>query len=159
MQPKSLKNAVPAGELPDLVRAVAAAFAELDQPRVEQEVAIESVPAVPVKKSVTRDHIICLEDGKKFRSLKRHLDAVYGMTPNEYRARWGLPKDYPMVAPGYSEHRSALARSFGLGRLAAKPPAMTKEIPQAPKEQSDFGTPAMTTEVIQDTTETIQGAA
>jgi predicted transcriptional regulator len=76
-------------------------------------------PAVPVKRSVFPDYIVCLEDGKKLKMLKRHLQSAYGMTPDEYRARWGLPPDYPMVAPDYAAVRSALAREIGLGRKAA----------------------------------------
>lgn len=73
-------------------------------------------PAVPVKKSVFPDYIVCLEDGKKMKLLKRHLQTAYNMTPQEYRERWGLPIDYPMVAPGYAERRSAIAKSAGLGK-------------------------------------------
>jgi predicted transcriptional regulator len=72
-------------------------------------------PAVPVKKSVTPEHIICLEDGKKLKMLKRHLKTAYNMTPEEYRERWGLPSDYPMVAPNYARQRSRLAKDIGLG--------------------------------------------
>ena len=81
------------------------------------------IPAVPIRKSVTPDAIICLEDGKKFKSLKRHLNTAYGLTPDQYRVKWGLPADYPMVAPAYAEARSALAKSMGLGRKAAAGPA------------------------------------
>ncbi|WP_376989436.1 MucR family transcriptional regulator [Bosea sp. R86505] len=77
------------------------------------------IPAVPIRKSVTPDAIICLEDGKKFKSLKRHLNTSYGLSPEQYRVKWGLPADYPMVAPAYAEARSALAKSMGLGRKAA----------------------------------------
>ena len=73
-------------------------------------------PAIPVKKSVTNDFIICLEDGKKFKSLKRHLRTQYNMSPEEYREKWGLPPDYPMVAPAYAKARSALAKQMGLGQ-------------------------------------------
>jgi MucR family transcriptional regulator, transcriptional regulator of exopolysaccharide biosynthesis len=73
-------------------------------------------PAVPIKRSIQGDFIICLEDGLKFKSLKRHLRSAYGMTPEEYRSRWGLPHDYPMVAPNYAAHRSKLAKAIGLGR-------------------------------------------
>ena len=90
-----------------LVRAPAAA-AEPEKPNL--------VPAVPIKKSVTPDYIISLEDGKKFKSLKRHLSGSYGLTPDEYRTKWGLPRDYPMVAPNYAKARSELAKSLGLGR-------------------------------------------
>ena len=79
------------------------------------------VPAVPIRKSVTPDYIVSLEDGRKFKSLKRHLAGTYGMTPDEYRSKWGLPRDYPMVAPNYAKARSELAKSMGLGRKAAAP--------------------------------------
>lgn len=72
-------------------------------------------PAVPIRRSITPDFMICLEDGRKFKSLKRHLRTAYGMTPDDYRAKWGLPKDYPMVAPNYAAARSAMAKSIGLG--------------------------------------------
>jgi len=72
-------------------------------------------PAVPVKKSVFADHIVCLEDGKKLKMLKRHLKTAYNMSPDEYRERWGLGSEYPMVAPNYAKHRSALAKKIGLG--------------------------------------------
>lgn len=88
------------------------------------------IPAVPTRKSVTPDAIICLEDGKKFKSLKRHLNTSYGLTPEQYRVKWGLPSDYPMVAPAYAEARSALAKSMGLGRKAAAGPA-PKPAPRA----------------------------
>jgi predicted transcriptional regulator len=74
------------------------------------------VPAVPIRKSVTPDYIVSLEDGRKFKSLKRHLQGTYGMTPDEYRSKWGLPRDYPMVAPNYAKARSDLAKRMGLGR-------------------------------------------
>lgn len=77
-------------------------------------------PAVPIKRSVMADYIICLEDGKKFKSLKRHLSTHYGLMPDEYRAKWGLPRDYPMVAPNYAAARSALAKTMGLGRKPEK---------------------------------------
>jgi len=80
-------------------------------------------PAVPVRKSVTPDYIISLEDGRKFKSLKRHLQGTYGMTPDEYRAKWNLPRDYPMVAPNYAKARSDLAKRMGLGRKAGETPA------------------------------------
>ena len=78
--------------------------------------AVELKPAVPVRKSITPDHIICLEDGKKFKSLKRHLRSQYEMTPEQYREKWGLPHDYPMVAPNYAAARSTLAKQMGLGQ-------------------------------------------
>lgn len=88
------------------------------------------IPAIAIRKSVTPDAIICLEDGKKFKSLKRHLNTSYGLTPEQYRVKWGLPSDYPMVAPAYAEARSALAKSMGLGRKAAAGPA-PKPAPRA----------------------------
>jgi len=108
-------NALNVNDLPRLITQVHQALATLGGQAVV-EVAPELKPAVPVKKSVTPDYIICLEDGKKFKSLKRHLRTEYDMSPDEYRQRWGLPPDYPMVAPNYSEARSALAKSIGLGR-------------------------------------------
>jgi predicted transcriptional regulator len=89
---------------------------------------------VPVKRSVFPDHIVCLEDGKKLKMLKRHLKASYGMTPEEYRVRWGLPRDYPMVAPNYASRRSALAKEIGLGRKLepseAQPSPPVRRVPE-----------------------------
>ena len=78
-------------------------------------------PAVPIRKSITPDYLICLEDGRKFKSLKRHLRTKYNMSPEEYRSKWGLPKDYPMVAPNYAKARSDLAKQMGLGQGGRKP--------------------------------------
>jgi predicted transcriptional regulator len=89
-------------------------------PTAAPEVAIKKDPAVPIKKSLTPDFIICLQDGKKFQSLKRHLRTAYSLTPEEYLAKWGLPSDYPMVAPNYSQRRSQLAMSMGLGKKQPK---------------------------------------
>ncbi|WP_396273656.1 MucR family transcriptional regulator [Hyphomonas sp.] len=107
-------NTLQTNELPDLIRSVHAALMDLSRP--PGEVPEPPKPAVPVKKSIYKDYLICLEDGLKFKSLKRHLRSKYGISPEEYRARWGLPADYPMVAPGYSEKRSKLAKKMGLGR-------------------------------------------
>jgi predicted transcriptional regulator len=107
-------NTLAAGEIAGLISAVNSAIQNVATGKVE-EVPVELKPAVPVKKSITPDAIICLEDGKAFKSLKRHLMTKYGMTPAEYRTKWGLPKDYPMVAPNYAAARSALARNMGLG--------------------------------------------
>ncbi|MCH8240580.1 MAG: MucR family transcriptional regulator [Proteobacteria bacterium] len=108
-------NAVGAAELPSLINdtydALSKAAAKASQPLVE-----ELNPAVPLKKSVTPDYIVCLEDGKKFKSLKRHLRTHYDLTPEEYREKWSLPHDYPMVAPNYAAARSALAKKMGLGQ-------------------------------------------
>lgn len=112
-------NSVRASDLPDLISSVHSALASLDRPAVESEPA-KPVPAVPVKKSITPDHLISLEDGKRYKSLKRHL-AGRGMMPVDYRAKWGLPSDYPMVAANYAAKRSELARAIGLGRKRGKP--------------------------------------
>ncbi|GAB4067906.1 MucR family transcriptional regulator [Ancylobacter sonchi] len=113
-------NSVPASELPDLIAKVHTALLRLNTPA---PVVVEEVlkPAIPVKKSVTPEFIVCLEDGLKFKSLKRHLRTKYNMTPEEYRAKWGLPNDYPMVAPSYAEARSNLAKKMGLGQQRKKP--------------------------------------
>ncbi|RDJ19711.1 MucR family transcriptional regulator [Bosea caraganae] len=110
-------NNVPRGDLAELIASTHAALAKLGGEPAPLPVAA-LVPAVPIRKSVTPDAIICLEDGKRFKSLKRHLSSKFDLTPEQYRARWGLPADYPMVAPNYAEARSALARSMGLGRKA-----------------------------------------
>ncbi|RUV13563.1 MAG: transcriptional regulator [Mesorhizobium sp.] len=107
-------NAVPAAQLPALIASVDATVRGLGG-EVKAE-APAPVPAVNPRKSIFPDHIICLEDGKKFKSLKRHLATDYGLTPEAYREKWGLPADYPMVAPNYSQKRSALAKASGLGR-------------------------------------------
>ena len=108
-------NTIPQSALPDLIRQVYAALASLDDSdvQIKQE---QMKPAVPIKKSVTDEYIICLEDGQKFKSLKRHLSTHYNMSPEEYRAKWGLPNDYPMVAPHYAQTRSDLAKQMGLGQ-------------------------------------------
>ena len=92
----------------------------------EPTTSVELTPAVPIKRSVTDDHIVCLEDGKKLKMLKRHLMTDHGLTPEQYRARWGLKPDYPMVAPNYSAQRQALAKQIGLGRKPAPPPPAPK---------------------------------
>ena len=108
------KNAVQASELPHLIRSVHAALPAHGQ--TDEALAAEpKPPAVSIKKSVSADYLICLEDGLKFKSMKQHLASKYGMTPDEYRAKWTLPKDYPMVAPAYSAQRADFARKMGLG--------------------------------------------
>lgn len=107
-------NPVPVASLPDLIESVNSSLARVGQV-VEPEKPTQA-PAVNTKRSVFPDYIICLEDGKKFKSLKRHLDVHYGLTPDAYREKWGLKSDYPMVAPSYAAQRSALAKSSGLGR-------------------------------------------
>ena len=111
-------NAVPVEDLPALIKSV---YATLVQPEAQTPEPEKREPAVPIKKSVFADHIVCLEDGKKLKMLKRHLHTSYGLTPEQYRAKWGLPANYPMVAPNYAEKRSELAKAFGLGRKAEAP--------------------------------------
>ncbi|QQX92711.1 MucR family transcriptional regulator (plasmid) [Gluconobacter sphaericus] len=124
------RNDLEVDQLPALIRSVYQAFQ--DEPVPEATAAPE--PFVNPKKSVFPDYIICLEDGKKLKMLKRHLKTAYGMTPAEYREKWGLPESYPMVAPNYSEKRSSLAREIGLG-------STVKHIPEGkrgrPKKTED----------------------
>jgi len=112
-------NSVASSELPQLIGDIHTALVRVAGGAVEAP-AEAPKPAVSVKKSVTPDFIVCLEDGKKFKSLKRHLRTQYNMTPEEYREKWGLPADYPMVAPNYAEARSALAKKMGLGQQRRK---------------------------------------
>jgi predicted transcriptional regulator len=108
------KNPVPMAQVPEVIGTVHSALAGLGAP-VQQETE-ELKPAVAIRKSVTPEYIVCLEDGKKLKMLKRHLRSVYNMTPDQYRARWSLPSDYPMVAPNYAAQRSSFAKQIGLGR-------------------------------------------
>ena len=108
-------NSVPAAEIPALINQVHGALQRVSSG--QGETAAEPLkPAIPVKWSITAEHIVCLEDGKKFKSLKRHLRTQYNMTPEQYREKWGLPPDYPMVAPNYAAARSQLAKQMGLGQ-------------------------------------------
>jgi len=113
-------NSVAAQELPNLISEVHSALSKTNggEPEPEPE---PLKPAVPIKKSITPDYLICLEDGKKFKSLKRHLRTHYNLSPEEYRDRWGLASDYPMVAPNYAAARSELAKRMGLGQQSKKP--------------------------------------
>ncbi len=113
-------NSVPASNLPNLIATTHAAITGLDSEAAAPAVEEKPTPAVSIKKSITADYLICLEDGRKFKSLKRHLRTGYDMTPEQYRARWGLPADYPMVAPAYAEARSNLAKKMGLGQQRRK---------------------------------------
>lgn len=108
-------NSVPAAELPSLINEVHAALLRVTSGMVPPVVETPK-PAVPAKKSVTNDFIVCLEDGRKFKSLKRHLRTQFNMSPDDYREKWGLPPDYPMVAPNYAKARSNLAKQMGLGQ-------------------------------------------
>lgn len=112
-------NAVVATELPHLISETHSALSRATGKAVQPE-REEQKPRVPVKKSVMADHIVCLEDGKKFKSLKRHLRTHYNLSPDEYREKWGLPHDYPMVAPNYAQARSELAKKMGLGTRREK---------------------------------------
>lgn len=109
-------NSVPAEELPGLVRRVCTAVSESAAGKSKEEETRAAVPAVPVKKSVTDEYLISLEDGKRYKSLKRHLSGR-GLTPEQYREKYNLPRDYPMVAPSYAKKRSELAKTIGLGRM------------------------------------------
>lgn len=108
-------NTVAVADIPRLINEVYGALTGLGQGNAPLSAAAAQEPAVPVKKSIMPDHIICLEDGKKLKMLKRHLRTVYGLTPEQYREKWNLPADYPMVAPNYAKKRSSLARQIGLG--------------------------------------------
>ena len=111
-------NPVPVGALADLIVSVHASLSDVGHPSATAPE--ELVPAVNPKKSVFPDYLVSLEDGKKFKSLKRHLSSAYNLSPAEYRAKWGLPHDYPMVAPNYAAQRSALAKQIGLGQIQWK---------------------------------------
>jgi predicted transcriptional regulator len=110
-------NAVSSADLPGFIKAV---YAALQKVSTEAETPPSPKPPIPIKKSVTPNYIVCLEDGKKLKMLKRHLRTTFNMTPSEYRQRWGLPPDYPMVAPNYAKARSEMAKKFGLGRKGTK---------------------------------------
>ena len=113
-----VNNPVPSAELTQLIGRVHAALTQIGTGQVEAKPASAAPlqPAVPIRKSVTPDHIVCLEDGRTFKSLKRHLRARYNLSPEQYRAKWGLSPEYPMVAPNYAKARSDLAKAIGLGK-------------------------------------------
>ena len=113
------QNTLPSSELPALIQQIHSTLQQVAT-GAQQPAEQPLNPAVPIKKSVTRDYIICLEDGKRFKSLKRHLRSSFDLSPEEYRKKWGLPYDYPMVAPNYAQTRSELAKSMGLGNLRQK---------------------------------------
>ena len=108
-------NSIAATQVPDVINTVYGALSSINGQPVSESAEAQK-PAISVRRSVNPDHIVCLEDGKKLKMLKRHLRAAYGMSPDEYRAKWGLPADYPMVAPNYAQQRSAFAKQIGLGR-------------------------------------------
>lgn len=111
-------NPVSIADLPGMIETVHSTLAGLASD--EDEMQEELKPAVPIKKSITRDYLVCLEDGKKLKMLKRHLQTAYGMSPDDYRQRWNLGHDYPMVAPSYAERRKELAKQIGLGKNRTK---------------------------------------
>lgn len=121
-------NSVPLSDLPSLIQEVYRTLATVGMPPQKAQPE-RPQPAVPIKKSITPEYLICLEDGKKLKMLKRHLQTSYGMTPDQYRERWGLGGDYPMVAPNYAKHRSSLAKKIGLG---TKPRGRGGRPPRAP---------------------------
>jgi predicted transcriptional regulator len=120
-------NTVAAGELPALIHSIHQALKTVEEPAAPVET--PKTPAVSVKKSLGEDYLICLEDGRRFKSLKRHLRTKYNLSPEDYRAKWGLPKSYPMVAPSYAASRSALAKQMGLGQ-GGRAPAKAKPAPR-----------------------------
>jgi len=115
-------NPVSLADLPNLIQEIYRTLSSVGQPAAKAAPE-RPQPAVPIKKSVTPEYLICLEDGKKLKMLKRHLQTSYNMTPEQYRERWGLSADYPMVAPNYAKHRSSLAKKIGLGtKPRGRPP-------------------------------------
>ncbi len=118
-------NSVPASQVPEVINTVFASLSSVDVTGSER-MAEPAKPAVSIRRSVTPDHIVCLEDGKKLKMLKRHLRAAYNMTPDEYRSKWGVPADYPMVAPNYAAQRSDFAKKIGLGRKKGQKPRRTR---------------------------------
>ena len=135
-------NSVPASDLPALLQSVHGSLGSIVNGPKPEAVKEPPQPKVPVKKSVTEEFIICLEDGKRFKSLKRHLHSEHGLSPQEYRAKWGLAKDYPMVAPAYANARSSLAKTLGLGRKSAAPTAEPKQAAPQPAAAETEATPA-----------------
>jgi predicted transcriptional regulator len=123
-------NRIGAADLPALIQSIHGALSQLAEPEAAKEVEPQK-PAVPIRSSIKPDYLVCLEDGKQLTMLKRYLMRTYGMTPAEYRAKWKLPADYPMVAPNYAEKRRVLANSIGLGRKRASAPAEPAPTPEA----------------------------
>ena len=145
-------NSMRAADLPEFIGAVHASISSLAKGPATVEAKKPENPAVPVKRSVSRDYIVCLEDGKKFKSLRRHLSSFHQLTPDEYRAKWNLPSDYPMVAPAYSATRSQLAKDSGLGQVSRSPedekepgPEPDAETAEEPPKKAKRGRPKKTT--------------
>ncbi len=135
-------NSVPAAELPGLIGAVHDALTRIVGGAVQQPAEEPKEPAVPIKKSVQPDYIVCLEDGKRFKSLKRHLRTVYDLTPDQYRAKWGLAHDYPMVAPNYAAARSEMAKQLGLGQKRRSEPVVKAQPEPVQAEPAQPAAPA-----------------
>ena len=136
------KQRVAVTDLPQLIGAVHRALSGIaDGAGGPEPDATPPTPTVPIRRSVTPDHIICLEDGRRFRSIKRHLQTAHGLEPAAYRARWGLKKDYPMVAKNYSEQRSNAAKAIGLGQAVRKPAEL--EVKAAPAPETEVSAPAL----------------
>jgi predicted transcriptional regulator len=134
-------NSVPVAEMPSLIRSVYDTLTSLGSPEAPEASTEPLKPAVSIKKSVTDEFIISLEDGRKFKSMKRYL-AGLGMTPADYRAKWGLPSDYPMVAPAYAARRSELAKTIGLGRKGVgAAPELVEELASPPEPEVDAPAP------------------
>lgn len=128
-------NSLPRGDLPALIHTVRTALESLAHGLMDSAPLLEKKePAVSIRKSITPDFLVCLDDGKAFKSLRRHL-ATLGMTPNEYRAKWGLPADYPMVAPNYAAQRSALAKKLGLGQIRDNAEPRQKAVAATPPKR------------------------
>ena len=134
------RNSVPVADLPNLIRSIHTSLSTLGAAPAAETPSAPLVPAISVRKSITDEYIISLEDGRKFKSMKRYLSGL-GMTPADYRAKWGLPLDYPMVAPAYAAKRSALAKTIGLGRKGIDP---TATAPAAAASQGASAEPAST---------------
>ena len=126
-------NKTSVNDVPALIASTFEALNKLGQPAEAD--APKAEPAVSIRSSIKPDYIVCLEDGKKLKMLKRHLQTSYGMTPDDYRTKWGLPRDYPMVAPSYAATRSSLAKQIGLGRKATQP-ATEPEVTQLPARRA-----------------------
>ena len=120
-------NPIAAAQVPDVINTVYGALTSLNGQTVSENAEAQK-PAVSVRRSISPDYIVCLEDGKKLKMLKRHLRAAYGISPDEYRAKWGLPADYPMVAPNYALQRSSFAKKIGLGRKKGEKVPRRKKI-------------------------------
>ena len=145
------KNHLQPSELPSLIASVHAAFGGLGKPEAPAVEPTKLVPPVSIRKSITDEYLVSMEDGKRYKSLKRHL-SIRGLTPNEYRAKWGLSSDYPMIAPAYAARRSEIAKTIGLGRKASQeaveaapeldeagPEVQAQPEPEAPKKPARRG--------------------